>query len=274
VFESPWALGQGEGRGDDPRPTSVNRGAESDAPAAPQAEAPPKLLVTTPEQEFSSNWKQWLVTPEVDPAIGEQFRKLAATLLLGQNEGRLKVIMVTSAVPAEGKTLTTLNIALVLAESYRRRVLLIDADLRRPRLTEAAKLTMAQGLGEVLKATEDRKATLTQLTDYLWFLPAGRPDPDPLSGLTSPRMQHLLQEAADRFDWVIVDTPPVTAAADAGLLGAIVDAIILVVRAGRTPHPAVQQAIETLGRDSIFGVVLNGVNRQLQDEYSVYEPPQ
>jgi len=184
----------------------------------------------------------------------------------------LKVVMVTSAVPNEGKTLTTLNIALVLAESYKRRVLLIDADLRRPRLTEAANLTVAEGLSEVLKATEDRKAGLTQLTDYLWFLPAGRPDPDPLSGLTSPRMQRLLQEAAERFDWVIVDTPPVTAAADAGLLGAIVDGIVLVVRAGRTPHPAVQHAIETLGRDRIFGVVLNGVNPDLQEEYSVYAP--
>jgi capsular exopolysaccharide synthesis family protein len=210
------------------------------------------------------------VTPDADPSIGEQFRKLAATLLHGQRDGRLKVIAVTSAVPAEGKTLTTLNIARVLAESYRRRVLLIDADLRRPRLTEAASLALAEGLSEMLKASEDRRATLTQLTEHLWFLPAGRPDPEPLSGLTSARMQRLLQEAADRFDWVIVDTPPVTAAADAGLLGAIVDAVILVVKAGRTPHAAVRLAIETLGHDRIFGVVLNGVNPDLQDDYSVY----
>jgi protein-tyrosine kinase len=268
VFESPWELGQEDG-GSNAAPASTNRAVEPAAPPQPGAAG---LLAHTTTPGLSSNWQQWLVTPEVDPTIGEQFRKLAATLLHGQRDGRLKVVMVTSAVPNEGKTLTTLNIALVLAESYKRRVLLIDADLRRPRLTEAANLAVAEGLSEVLKATEDRKAALTQLTDYLWFLPAGRPDPDPLSGLTSPRMQHLLQEAAERFDWVIVDTPPVTAAADAGLLGAIVDGIVLVVRAGRTPHPAVQQAIETLGRDRIFGVVLNGVNRELQEDYSVYAP--
>jgi len=265
VFESPWALGQ-EGR------SAVA------APSLDRPEAPPepvsssRFLDVASGEGLGSNWKQWLVSSDVDPTIVEQFRRLAAALLHGQRDGRLKVIMVTSAVPGEGKTLTTLNIALVLAESYRRRVLLIDADLRRPRLSEAANLTVTEGLGDVLKGTEDRKAAVTQLTDHLWFLPAGRPDPEPLSGLTSPRMQRLLEEAAERFEWVIVDTPPVTVAADAGLLGALVDAVVLVVKAGQTPHPAVRQAIETLGRDRIFGVVLNGVDQQHQDEYSVYTP--
>jgi Mrp family chromosome partitioning ATPase len=79
-------------------------------------------------------------------------------------------------------------------------VLLVDADLRRPRLSEAANLTAAEGLGGLLKAPDDRKASLTRFSEHLWFLPAGRPDPEPLSGLTSPRMQHLLEEAAERFD--------------------------------------------------------------------------
>jgi capsular exopolysaccharide synthesis family protein len=217
-----------------------------------------------------SGWKQWLLSSDDETGVTEQFRRLAAALLHGQREGRLKVVMVTSAVPGEGKTLTTLNTALVLAQSYRRRVLLIDADLRRPRLSEAAGLTVTEGLAEALKSPEERKVPVTQLTDYLSLLPAGRPDPEPLSGLTSARMQQLLNEAAERFDWVIVDTPPVAAAADAGLLGAMVDATVLVVKAGETPHPAVRHAIDTIGHDRIFGVVLNGVAMDQQGEYGAY----
>jgi capsular exopolysaccharide synthesis family protein len=222
---------------------------------------------------LSANWRQWLVSQDIDPTISEQFRRMAAALLHGQRESRLRVLMVTSAVPGEGKTMTALNLALVLAESYRRRVLLIDADLRRPRLTEAANLNVSEGLGEVLKAQEERKAPLTQLTDRLWLLPAGRPDPEPLSGLTSGRMQLLLGEAAERFDWVIVDTPPATATADAGLIGPLVDGTVLVVRAGHTPHPAVQKAVETIGHERIFGVVLNGVDKRDEDDIYSYGYP-
>jgi len=271
VFESPWAVGP------DGREASATASAEANERRPHGATGASKtpatwILETSSTEPVTTKWKEWLVSSQGDPAIVEQFRKLAATLLHGQRESQLKVIMITSAVPGEGKTLTTLNIALVLAESYKRRVLLIDADLRRPRLSEAASLTASEGLGGLLKAPEDRKATLTQFSEYLWFLPAGRPDPEPLSGLTSPRMQHLLEEAAERFDWVIVDTPPIAAAADAGLLGAMVDATVFVIRAGHTPYPAVQQAIETLGRDRIFGIVLNGVDSR-SDTYSAYYTP-
>jgi Mrp family chromosome partitioning ATPase len=84
-------------------------------------------------------------------------------------------------------------------------------------------------------------------------------------------MQLLLEEAAERFDWVIVDTPPATATADAGLIGPIVDGTVLVVRAGQTPHHAVRQAIDTLGYERIFGVVLNGVLGHNEEAYG-YPP--
>jgi capsular exopolysaccharide synthesis family protein len=269
VFVSPWSLGQ--------QPA----GRFALAPAPPDREEARNAASTEPVSKLldmssgglSSNWRQWLVSQDINPAVSEQFRRLAAALLHGQREGRLKVLMVTSAVPSEGKTMTALNLALVLAESYRRRVLLIDADLRRPRLTEAANLNVTEGLGEVLKAQDERKAPLTQLTDRLWLLPAGRPDPEPLSGLSSGRMQLLLGEAAERFDWVIVDTPPATATADAGLIGPHVDGTVLVVRAGQTPHPAVRKAVETIGHERIFGVVLNGVAEGHKDEAYSYGYP-
>jgi capsular exopolysaccharide synthesis family protein len=282
VFDSPWAVGDrgqasavaeapGQDSPDDSAPSLPDRA--SPAPAEVRRTETARgggILALDSGSGEGSGWKQWLLSSDDETGVTEQFRRLAAALLHGQREGRLKVVMVTSAVPGEGKTLTTLNTALVLAQSYRRRVLLIDADLRRPRLSEAAGLTVTEGLAEALKSPEERKVPVTQLTDYLSLLPAGRPDPEPLSGLTSARMQQLLNEAAERFDWVIVDTPPVAAAADAGLLGAMVDATVLVVKAGETPHPAVRHAIDTIGHDRIFGVVLNGVAMDQQGEYGAY----
>jgi Mrp family chromosome partitioning ATPase len=174
VFDSPWAIGHD--KEDRVHPTTA-------ASANPVTPVPAPRLLDAPVIDLTSSWREWLVSPE--PAFIEQFRKLAATLLNGPREARLKVGMVTSAVPGEGKTMSALNLALVLAESHNRRVLLIDADLRRPGLSQTANLTVAEGLGELLKAQEDRKASLVQVTHHLCLLPAGRPDPEPLSGLTS-----------------------------------------------------------------------------------------
>jgi len=267
VFNSPWSLAE----------EVATVAVSTEAPVATQtirpAEVPaagPRLVVTSPMEGFKATWKEWLLPSDADPSLVEQFKRLAAALLHAERDRQSRVIMVTSAVPGEGKTLTALNLALVLAHSYRRRVLLIDADLRRPRLSEAVSGTVADGLGEALKANDNRKVSIMQLTDWLTLLPAGRPDPEPLSGLTSPRMQHLLEEASERFEWVIVDTPPIAAAADASLLCEMVDLTVLVVRAGQTAYPAVRQAIDAIGRDRIFGVVLNGVDRQNQQSYSPY----
>ena len=261
VFASPWNISNDAAVAETAPPTPGNNRPQN--PAA-------RLMTSAPTTSLGANWKEWFSSPGVDPAVVEQFRKLAATLFHAQREGRLKVVMITSAVPGEGKTLTALNLARVLSESYRRSVLLIDADLRRPRLSEAAGLTTSDGLSAALKSADLRKVSVTQLTDKLTLLPAGRPDPEPLSGLTSPRMQRLIEEGAERFDWVIVDTPPVAVATDAGLLGAMVDATVLVVRAGETPLKAVHHAVETLGRERIVGVVLNGVEVDAIGQYGDY----
>jgi capsular exopolysaccharide synthesis family protein len=205
-----------------------------------------------------------------EPQLVEQFRRLAATLIHNQRSAPLKVVMVTSAAPEEGKTMTAVNLALVLSESFRRRVLLIDADLRRPKITDVASVS-GDGLSEALKAAEPRKVPLIGVSEMLTLLPSGHRDPNPLSGLTSPRMQQLLHEASATFEWVIVDTPPVAAAADTSLLCAMADAAVLVVRAGQTPYEAVQRAIDTIGRERIIGVVLNGVDRDVVPSYGSYD---
>jgi Mrp family chromosome partitioning ATPase len=108
------------------------------------------------------------------------------------------------------------------------------------------------------------------LTDLLTLMPAGRPDPDPLSGLTSVRLERLLREASEQFDFVVIDTPPIGAAPDAGLIAPLVDAVLLVIRAGQTSHENVQHAVETLGADRILGVVLNAVVPEVAARYDDY----
>ncbi len=200
-----------------------------------------------------------VVDAETNPASVEQYRRLAAVLHHAQNERGIRVIMVTSALPGEGKTLTASNLALTLSESYQRRVLLVDADLRRPSVHQLFALPSLSGLSDGLRSVEDRKLTLVEVSTRLTVLPAGRPDPDPMSVLTSSRMQYVLDEAREKFDWVIVDTPPVGLMPDAHLLAAMVDGAVLIVGAGMSPHRTVAKAAEVIGRDRIIGVVLNRV---------------
>jgi len=191
-------------------------------------------------------------------AFLEQYRRLAATLHDAQVERGLKTVMVTSAVPKEGKTLTVINLALTLSESYGRRVLLIDADLRKPSVHEVLGIPNESGLGEVLRA-ERLEPVIVSLSPRLSVLLAGRSNENPLAGLASPRMRKLLDEMSAKFDWVLLDAPPVGLLPDAQLLGRVAQAAIFVIRAGMTPYPVVERSIQELGRDCIIGTVLNGV---------------
>jgi capsular exopolysaccharide synthesis family protein len=215
-----------------------------------------------------------VVGPNANNALVEQFRKLAATLHQMQLVRGLKTLLITSALPTDGKTLTATNIALTLSESYRRRVLLIDADLRRPALHQIFRVPNAAGLNEGLKAKGDGRLSVLKISDTLTLLPAGRPEPDPMSGLTSARMANIIEEAATRFDWVLVDTPPIGLLADANLLSVMTDGALLVIRANQTPHASVLKAVQALGRERILGVVLNGTESLGREaEYSQYYAP-
>jgi capsular exopolysaccharide synthesis family protein len=211
-----------------------------------------------PVDRFAPGWRERLAIGQHGNALlADQFRRLAATLLHVQRNEKLRTIMVTSALAADGKTITAVNLGLVLSESYGRRVLLVEGDLRRPAISRVAGVATGPGLNEALKADDDLRPSLVRLTETLTLLPAGQPSPDPLSALTSARFQALLQDASEKFDWVIVDSPPVAATTDATLLCPLVDAVLLVVRAGSTRLESVTQAIDALGRDRILGVVLN-----------------
>ncbi|HQZ37467.1 MAG TPA: CpsD/CapB family tyrosine-protein kinase [Vicinamibacterales bacterium] len=214
----------------------------------------------TTVQGFSSKWRECLASgPEGDPGLIEQFRRLAGTLHHAQHANGLRSVMVTSAAPGDGKTLTAVNLALVLSESYRANVLLVDADLRRPSIPSVVESGQGAGLSEALRAATEQKLALVNLTPRLTLLPAGQPIANSLDALTSPRMQQILKEATTRFDWVILDAPPVGPTADARLLTEMVGGTLFVVHAGKTQCPEVQKAIDAIGSERILGVVLNGV---------------
>jgi capsular exopolysaccharide synthesis family protein len=204
-----------------------------------------------------------VVNPDLPAVAVEQYRRLAATLHHLQEDRGVRRVLVSSAVANEGKTLTSTNLALTLSHSYAKRVLLIDADLRRPRVNVAFGIPNGAGLSEVLDRRDHQRLPVVQVAPLLSVLPAGRATPDPIAGLTSSRMAALIDDAAEQFDWVILDTPPVGLLSDARLLGTMIDAAILVIGAGTTPAIAIQRALDSLGRDKVIGVVLNRADEAL-----------
>jgi capsular exopolysaccharide synthesis family protein len=194
---------------------------------------------------------------EISPQSREQYRRLAASLHHAQAASGLKVVMLTSALVGEGKTLTAANIALTLSESYQKQVLLVDADLRRPSMQTVFGLRSSPGLAEGLTASEEHGLPVHQVSPRLGVLQAGQPTSDPIAALTSDRMRRLLEEARQNFDWVLLDTPPVALLSDASLLSSMTDGVIIVVKAGQTPYELVERAIAAIGHERTLGVVLN-----------------
>jgi capsular exopolysaccharide synthesis family protein len=211
-----------------------------------------------------------VVDQKIMPVSREQYRRLAATLHHAQEDTGIKVVLVASAVVGEGKTLTASNLALTFSESYKRSVLLIDGDFRRPALHIVFNIDAPSGLSEGLMAVVEQKLPLYRVSQRLTILPAGKPSSDPMAGLTSGRMRRVIQEAREAFDWVIIDTPPVGLLPDANLLAAMVDGAVLVVRANATPYHQVVRAIDALDRDRLLGVVLNSATPPNGSHHNYY----
>lgn len=242
----------------------VVEGGRREASAAPSVmpAAPPS---TSFSPARSASWSPVSVPGQT--AAVEQYRRLAAALIHATVERGVKVVMIASSVGSEGKSLTAANLAVTLSRSYQRQTLIVDADLRSPRLHDIFHVDNTRGLSEWLRATDSASAATVQLLPGLTLLPAGRPTGDPMAGLTSARMKALLADASAQFDFVIVDTPPATLVPDAGILVGLVDAAVLVIRANSTPHDQIERAVATLGRDRILGTVLNRTDKAAAGRY-------
>ena len=243
---------------------------ETSQPIQPPAAEPPVQPPAGFGKVERSTSGKLVLNAELEPSSVEQYRRLAARLHLDQAQHGTKLVMVTSAIVGEGKTLTATNLALTLSESYRKRVLLVDGDLRRPGIHDMFAIPNFTGLSDAIRSTDERKVSVIHLTEHLSVLTAGRPDSDPMGVLASEKMQRVLGDAAAAFDWVIIDTPPVALLSDAHLLASLVDTVILVVRAGVTPLEAIRTATVAVGRDRILGVVLNSADLPRGNPYHYY----
>ncbi len=236
---------------------------------APEQRADAELRSPRRPRAVPAELSARLVTSTQSAVSVEQYRRLAAVLHEEQVQSQLKTVMITSALPGDGKTLTLANLALTLSESYARRVLVIDADLRMPTLHTTLGITNDRGLGDAL--LDDRQLAFVEVANGLTALTAGTPGPAPLAGLTSNRMREVLHECEQQFDWVLIDTSPVAVLPDAQVLGRLVGAVILVIGAGSTPAETVERAIAELGgSDAVFGIVLNRVDESAIPQANFY----
>ncbi|GGK83668.1 chromosome partitioning protein [Ornithinimicrobium pekingense] len=208
---------------------------------------------------------------EIDPHSprSEAFRALRTNLLYVNPDDPARTLLVTSTVPGEGKSTTSVNLALTLAETGAA-VCLIEGDLRRPRMLEYMGLESAAGLTDILVGRADPEDVMQPYVGGLQVLGCGAIPPNPSELLGSTAMERLLERLSRDFDYVIIDAPPVLAVTDAAVLSTVVDGTMIVVGAGVVNRDPLQRAITTLERvdANILGLVLNRLPIKGPDAYS------
>jgi len=188
----------------------------------------------------------------------EQYRQLRTRLSHAEGATALRTILVTSPQKSEGKSITAANLALTMAQELQRRVVLVEADLRKPSLQQMFGLPAGPGLADFLAGACELRDALKYLPEHhLTVMPAGAMPTNPAELLGSTAMRRLLDQLRSRFDRVILDTPPVLPLADVAVLAPLVDGTLLVVRAGVTPKPAIENALRAFDSSRLLGVVLN-----------------
>jgi len=192
-------------------------------------------------------------------ALGaEQFRTLRARLLRMRDNQTLKKLHITSAVSGEGKTFVATNLAQAFSRQGSKRVLLIDGDLRNPGVHLPIGAPLAPGLSDYLRGDVQEAAIVQHgLESSLYLIAAGNAVKNPSELLSNGKLKTLLDRLAPSFDWVIIDSPPCLPVADASLISALSDGVVLVVRAASTPSELSQRAQQELKGRNIVGVVLN-----------------
>jgi protein-tyrosine kinase len=197
----------------------------------------------------------------------EQYRTLRSRISQAENGTPLRVIQITSPGKNDGKTVTALNLALTMAQEFQRRVLVIDADLRQPRVHDFLGLAPGPGLVDVLTGTAALHEALIEIPEHhLTVLRAGRTYDRPAEMLGSGPMRRLIDTLRTRFDRIVIDSAPAIVA-DPGAIAPLVDSLLLVVRASSTTKPAISHAISALASPKLLGLVFNESGAALQGQY-------
>jgi capsular exopolysaccharide synthesis family protein len=203
--------------------------------------------------------------------VAECCRVLRTNILFSSPDKPLRTLLVSSSNQSEGKTTTVINLGITMAQSGHR-TLLVDTDMRRPRLHKGLGVSNEKGVSGVVVGEYDIEAAI-KTTDVpnMYVLPCGPIPPNPAELLQTERFQKLLETLAERYDRVILDSPPILAVTDAVISSRLVDGMVLVVRASKTSYDAVLSAKRALGKVKarIVGVVLNDVNLR-SPHYSAY----
>jgi len=197
-----------------------------------------------------------------DDARGtEEYRTLRSRLYHIREKMQLKVLLVTSALPKEGKSFTAANLAQVMVRQHGRRVLLIDADLRGPRLHEMLGASRGPGLSEYLMGKDDEFSVIQRgPVENLFFVSGGAAIEDPAELVGNGKLRTLLQRVEPLFDWVIIDSPPAVPVSDASVIAKSCDGVLMVVRSASTPSDAAKKARAEFPDQALVGVVLNGIS--------------
>jgi protein-tyrosine kinase len=209
------------------------------------------------------------LTGDSGKIVGERFRTLRSRLYQIAGTRTLRRVLITSSLPAEGKTFVATNLVRSIIRQADRRVLLIDADLRAPRLHTALGAPTSPGLSDYLRGEADEYAIVqNSVANNLCFIPCGSKISNPSELLLSDRMKALLDTVTPAFDWVILDSPPCLPVHDASSLADLCDGVLFVVRAGETDYEAAKKAALEFREKNLLGVVLNQVeNSEAQSGY-------
>jgi capsular exopolysaccharide synthesis family protein len=204
-----------------------------------------------------------------DSFVAEQFRTLRARIDSLAAQRPIRTLAVTSALAGEGKTTTACNLALVMSMSEHRRVVVVDCDLRKPKLYRALSVQPTVGLTEVLQGQAELEKAVVRVegTNLDALLVRSIPQ-NPAELLSSPRMREVLEELSRRYDLVVLDTPATLGLPDAKTVSELADGLVLVVRADRVPREDVQAALEVIDRRRVIGLVFNGA--RIDEHYYGY----
>jgi capsular exopolysaccharide synthesis family protein len=210
-----------------------------------------------------------IVMDESDSMATEQYRILFTKIDMLSQSKSMKVIAITSAVKGEGKTVTSLNLAYLMAKEFKKRVLLLECDLRKPSITTRYLEDGAViGLVDVLRGEATPAEAMVRIEDSgLYVIPARHSVRNSTELLGHRRMRSLIDEMRADFDYVIIDTPPLLPLADVNVISRLVDGMLLVVRAGKTPRDIVKKGVSSIPESSIIGIVLNGAEMSFKKYY-------
>jgi capsular exopolysaccharide synthesis family protein len=268
-------------------PPSLEDQKAAPAPHEEVSVLPPEEIHVSPASIAQHDWSPFVPAFPTLAKQGrglEQFRSLRSHIYQARNETPLKTILISSGMPAEGKSFVTANLALSLARNSSNQILLIDGDLRRPSLNKMLGAPNEIGLADYLAGTAELPAVMQRCSvgnsndsngipnlGNLTFIPTGTLHENASELITNKRFKELISAVSVSFDWILIDSPPVLVFADAVDLADAVDAVLLVVRGSQTTYEIAQRTKSSFANSRILGVVLNDIkNPPRRESYYNY----